>query len=306
MKVPRVTVFGAVAMDTRLECRGPVVPATSNPVAAGERPGGVGHNLATTLAGLGAAVTLASRIGADATGDALVAALDAAGIASHALSRSTARPTARYWAVIEPTGDLALGLADMAVLDELDSDMLAPAMAVAADAWLIDCNLPAAAIAHLLESPSRPPLVAVDTVSVAKAARLRAHLEQVDLLFTNEAEATALVGAADVERLRAAGARSVAMGRGAAGLDIASSAGLAHLPALPVVTRDVTGAGDALAAATLFALLAGLDLALAARVGRLAATAVLAGKPFSGMADLQGMAFAVDNQLHAELARLQS
>jgi pseudouridine kinase len=305
VRAPRVTVFGAVAMDTRLQSRGPVVPATSNPVAAGERPGGVGHNLATTLAGLGVAVTLASRIGADATGDALVAGLTAAGIATDAVTRSTTRPTARYWAVIEPTGELALGLADMAVLDELEPEILAPAMAVPADAWLVDCNLPAASIAHLLENPQRPTLVAVDTVSTAKAPRIAPHLARIDLLFTNEAEALALLGAAGAQALRAAGAATVVMSRGAHGLEIADAAGLRHLPALAVATRDVTGAGDALAAATLYALLAGFDLGLAARVGRLAATAVLMGRPLAGTADLRDLASALDNGLHEQLARLQ-
>ena len=305
MRAPRVTVFGAVAMDTRLECRAPVVPATSNPVAAGERPGGVGHNLAATLAGLGAAVTLASRIGTDAIGDALIAALTAAGIATHAVTRSTTRPTARYWAVIEPTGELALGLADMAVLDELEPEILAPAMAVPADAWLVDCNLPAASIVHLLENPQCPALVAVDTVSTAKAPRIAPHLARIDLLFTNEAEALALLGAAGAQALHTAGAATVVMSRGADGLEIADAGGMSHLPALPVATRDVTGAGDALAAATVYAVLAGFELELAARVGRLAATAVLIGRPLAGAADLRDLASALDNGLHAQLARLQ-
>jgi pseudouridine kinase len=300
-----VTVFGAVAMDVRLSARAPLVAGSSNPVMARETPGGVGRNLAMGLARLGARVRLASAVGDDLTGAVLLADLVAGGVDTGHVGRSREHATARYWAVLEPAGELAMGLADMAVLDALRPADLLPAAAASADAWLIDTNLPEPCLAWLLAREERPHIVAVDTVSVAKAPRLRAHLDRVDLLFTNEAEATALVGVDDAERLQAAGASTVVIGRGAAGLDIATAAGLSRLPALRVQALDVTGAGDALAAASLYALLAGLDLGLAARIGRLAATALLIGKPLSGMADLQEMAFAVDNELHAQLARLQ-
>jgi pseudouridine kinase len=310
---PRVTVFGAVAMDTRLASRAALVPATSNPVAASERPGGVGRNLAMTLAGLGATVTLASRIGADATGDALLAALAAGGIDTHAVTRSTIHPTARYWAVLESTGELALGLADMAVLDELEPVAIEPAMAAPADAWLVDCNLPTACIAHLLRSPRRPPLVAVDTVSTAKVPRIAADLARIDLLCTNAAEAGVLTGDGPREvlaaRLLAMGTGRVVMGLGAAGLVLADELGVERLAALPIAPRDVTGAGDALAAAVLFGLLAGLDLRVAARIGRLAAAAAIAkNAPVARGIDIAGLrhlARRYDWEADAELARLQ-
>ncbi len=300
-------------MDTRLESRAPLVPATSNPVTAGERPGGVGRNLAVTLASLGAEVTLASRIGADAAGDALVASLVAAGIAAHAVGRSLTRPTARYWAVLEPTGELALGLADMAVLDELEPVHLAPAMAAPADAWLVDCNLPAACLAHLLQSPHRPALVAVDTVSTAKVPRIAAHLAGIDLLCTNLVEAAILAGDGPPEtvaaRVRALGANRVVIGCGPAGLVAADASGCRRLDALPIAPRDVTGAGDALGAAVLFALLGGLDLLAAARIGRLAAAAAIAqnGSTAHGLdlSGLRALARRFDGEAHAQLARLQ-
>lgn len=314
MTAPRVTVFGAVAMDMRLDSRVPIRLGTSNPVIASERAGGVGHNMAVALAGLGAAVTLASRVGADAAGDALVAALAAAGVATHAVSRSAERPTARYWAVLEPSGELALGLADMAVMDELEPATLGPAVGAPADAWLLDCNLPATCIAHLLQSPKRPPLVAIDTVSTAKVPRIGRRLAGIDLLCTNAAEAAALVGdgspEALAERLLAMGARRLVIGLGADGLIVADAEGSQRLGALPIDPRDVTGAGDALAAAALHGLLAGLGLVAAARIGRLAAAAAIAKNGAVAcsvdIAGLRDLARRFDWEAHAELARLQS
>ena len=300
-----VTVFGAIALDVRLTAWAPLVPATSNPVRSRETPGGVGRNVALAMARLGARVTFASRIGDDAAGTALLAALDEQGIDTRHVSRTADAPTARYWAVLEPSGDLALGLADMAVLDSLEPTALDPATAVPAAAWFIDANLPEACIDHLLAHRGRPPLVAVDTVSMTKAAKLQGRLAAIDLLFTNAAEAAVLAGDADPGQLLAMGVKAVVMGAGAAGVVVADAAGTTRLAALPVQRADVTGAGDALAATTLVAHLAGLELPTAARLGRLAAAAVLEGSAAPTIPDLRDLAFRFDKGAHAEFARLQ-
>ena len=73
-----------------------------------------------------------------------------------------AHNTAEYVAAIEPTGDLALGLADMAILDALTSDVLASACPTIGRAALVfaDCNLPAAMLADLIARRRGPPPLA--------------------------------------------------------------------------------------------------------------------------------------------------
>lgn len=301
-----ITVFGAIALDCRLTARRPLVPATSNPAAARETPGGVARNIAAYLADLGADVRLASRLGEDAAGTALLHDLAQCQIESAHVARSRTAATARYWAVLEPSGELALGLADMAVLDEIEPRALDAAARLPAAAWFLDSNLPEACIDHLLGHSCRPELVAVDTVSVRKAGKLAGKLAAVDLLFTNAAEAAELVGAADASALLLAGAGAVVMGRGAGGLDIADASGCRHLPALASAAgvTDVTGAGDALAAATLWGRLSGLDLVTAARLGRLAAFVVITESASPALQHLHRLAAVVDNALHGELDRL--
>jgi pseudouridine kinase len=97
---------------------------------------------------------------------------------------------------------------------------------------------------------------------------------------------------------------AVVIGAGADGLVIADARGVTRLAALPVQRVDVTGAGDALAAATLVAYLAGLELEAAARLGRLAAAAVLEGLPAPTIRDLRELASRLDNAAYAQLARL--
>ena len=256
------------------------------------------------MARLGARVSLASRIGDDAAGAALLAELEGQGIDTRNVDRTADAPTARYWAVLEPTGELALGLADMAVLDAVMPADLEPAATTKAAAWFIDTNLPAACIDHLLHHPARPPLVALDTVSTAKAEKLRGRLAVVDLLFTNQAEAAMLTGVTDPLGLLAKGAKAVVMGAGAAGLVIADATGVSRLAALAIEKKDVTGAGDAQAAATLVAVLAGLELRDAARIGRLAAAAVLDGMSAPTIPDLRALASRLDSAAHEKFARL--
>ena len=167
MSPPNITVFGAIALDVRLTAHAPLVSTTSNPVISRKAPGGVGRNVAVAMARLGAMVTLASRIGDDAAGAALLADLAAWGIDRRHVARTRKASTARYWAVLEPTGELGLGLADMAVIDAIEPADLEPATTTPAAAWFIDTNLPAACIDHLLAHPARPALVALDTVSTA-------------------------------------------------------------------------------------------------------------------------------------------
>jgi pseudouridine kinase len=90
-------------------------------------------------------------------------------------------------------------------------------------------------------------------VSVAKAQRLPNDLETVDLLFLNEDEAG--VSFASIKS-----ARAVVVGRGANGVAIVEADAETTLPAAPCDPRDETGAGDALIAATIAALIEGRGL----------------------------------------------
>ena len=108
--------------------------------------------------------------------------------------------------------------------------------------------------------------------------RLPADLLGIDLLFINENEARALlaraapIAPADLAgELRKRGAASVVLTQGARGLVVADETGTTAYPALATAPRDVTGAGDALVAGTLFRLLSGEPLRDAVQTGLLLA-----------------------------------
>jgi pseudouridine kinase len=97
------------------------------------------------------------------------------------------------------------------------------------------------------------------------------------LLFLNLDEARAYLGEAEAspeeatERLRARGAERVILTLGEAGLVVTDRSGVHAIDAIDAKIMDATGAGDALIAATLVALLEGRSLTEAARLGTVAA-----------------------------------
>jgi pseudouridine kinase len=209
-----------------------------------------------------------SRVGRDAEGDAVLAHLAARSIDVSAVTRSESCPTASYTALLSPDGELAVALADMAVYDEISPDSIEAARPLLARCrlWFMDANLPRATIEHLLAMRPAGTRLAADAVSVPKAERLAGLLAGLDSLFVNADEATRLsgigIGSRDdaeraARRLAAEGVGTVFLSLGPQGSIAASGEDVVFLPPPAVKVRDVTGAGDALVAGTLFGLAAG-------------------------------------------------
>jgi pseudouridine kinase len=272
-------------MDRIYRAQDALRPGTSNPVTSGRTFGGVARNVAEGLARLGAKVALISAVGDDENGRAMAAHLAELGVNVGHVQVVPGRATAEYVAVIEPSGELTFGLADMAVFEALTPDAIAFARGALEAGALVfaDCNLPAGTLARLMAQRRTGvlPTLAMDAVSGPKAVRLPADLAGLDILFLNEDEASALLGRAlraedAAAALRVRGAASVVLTRGARGCLVADENGVALLPTVPVVAvSDVTGAGDALIAATLQRLAGGHDLLSAVRAGLVAAALTL-------------------------------
>jgi pseudouridine kinase len=276
VSAPTIACVGAAHLDRRGILHGPVVLGTSNPGAVFTDFGGVARNVAMNLASLECCVLLCSRVGNDEPGRQVLSQ----SIDTSLVSVSDRRPTASYTAVLEPNGELVLGLADMEVYEELTPAILMPALSRLQQAalWFIDANLPGDTIEWLLRAAGDIP-AAVDAVSVAKSQRLSPLIAGIRYLFCNLAQAGALSGgtfkdpAAASECLRRAGSESGIVSAGADGIAVYDATAIQTMPALAAKVRDVTGAGDALVAGALYGLSKHLDLFAAARLG-LAAAAI--------------------------------
>jgi pseudouridine kinase len=273
--VPTIACIGGAHWDRRGMLHAPLVLGTSNPGTVYTDLGGVARNVAQNLTRLGCRVLLCSRVGDDEAGrQVLSQPLD-----TSLVTVSSACPTASYTAILETTGELVAGLADMDVYDEMTPALLRSAVPRLREAslWFIDTNLPGDTIGWLLATAEVP--VAVDAISVAKSRRLLPLVPRIGYLFCNLAQAGALAGNGFTDLREAAhalvrlGATSGIVSAGPRGIAVYDGAGISVMPALPATPRDVTGAGDALVSGTLYGLSRHLDLRAAARLG-LAAAAI--------------------------------
>jgi pseudouridine kinase len=276
-------------LDRHLHLLAAAVPATSNPARASSSPGGVARNVAENLALLGVPVRLVSRVGNDEAGRELLTALTLRGVDVSGVSVAAGEATAQYVAVLDPGGDLVIGIAAMDVLDGIGPGDLDGSWPERGSWLLVDCNLPAPVLASALaraRSDGTP--LALEAVSTPKVVRLAAAggLTGVRVLFCNLDEARALAEAlhlgGDEEPARlatslvAAGAVAVVLTLGARGALAADATGVRTVPAVPARVVDVTGAGDALVAATVARLAAGAALDDAVRAGVAAAALTVA------------------------------
>ena len=288
---PAVVVIGGANMDVKARSAATLVPGTSNPGFGSMVPGGVGRNVAENLARLGTPTFLVAAVGRDVAGENLLARTAAAGVRLQHVHR-TDLPTGMYVALLGSDGELVAAVSDMGATGELGPEQVNPARDVIGTAGLVvlDGNLSPAALAHALDLASAGGVRTVlEPVSVPKAALLSPCITTDRPLFAltpNRDELTALTGlpartdrqlqtAADHLHERGVAHVWIRLGRRGSLLSTVS-AGATFLRAAPTTVEDVTGAGDAMLAAFCHAVLAGRDVADAARYGHAAAALTIA------------------------------
>jgi pseudouridine kinase len=287
-----VVCIGAANLDRKLRSLAPLTPATSNPASQTESFGGVARNIAENLVRLGAPVSLFTATGSDSSGAALLAHAQALGIDTGGALRVQGACSGAYTAVLDQNGELVMALADMALYDALTPTFIASRQARLASSALVvaDLNLPRESLEALTGIARRgdAPLVLV-AVSEPKMARLPRNLAGVRLLILNQGElavraghALATPGAIE-DAMRALlddGVQDLIVTRGADSVLYTNGGAIAQLAAAPVDgIVDVTGAGDAFAAAVCWSLLqddADGTLDLACRRGLRASALTLA------------------------------
>ena len=276
-----IVCLGAANLDRKLRSLAPLTMGTSNPARQDESFGGVARNIAENLARLAAPVSLITAVGEDSSGKALLDHAEALGIDTRGTLSVGGLCSGTYTAVLDERGEMMVALADMALYDALTPDFLARRQPQRACGALIvaDMNLPHDTLAMLLADAVRDavPLVIV-AVSQPKMARLPQNLHGARLLILNRGELETRVGTplkddadflAACKTVRAQGVQDLIVTLGGTGvIHTTAAGGITHLEAAPAHIVDVTGAGDAFAAAVCWSLFQGSeDLNLACRRG---------------------------------------
>ena len=274
-------VVGGVNVDISGTTQTAMLRGDSNPGRITVTPGGVGRNIAETLARLGQKVGLLSVLGEDANADLIRRSCVQAHID---LTETEAVPGARtgtYLCLNEPDGDVYAAVSDMDIYRHLSPALIERHLSAlnAASLVLIDANLPEETIAFLAERCEAP--LAADPVSVKKAGRLKSALPRLVTMKPNRREAALLTGvdtstmtgvAEAAQVLYARGVRHVFISLGSDGVYYEDGTSRGVQPCFPGRVLNTNGCGDAFIAAALIAWLEGQDTAGMARMGQAAAS----------------------------------
>ncbi len=282
-----VVVIGGANVDIEGRASSVLIAGDSNPGSVTRSPGGVARNIAANLARLGAPTRLYTALGDDPDGHWLEHHTREAGVDMSGTLWVTDAPTSAYLSILDHGGEMAVAINDMDILSHLGPEQVPVEALEQAAVVVVDANLEEATLARIFENAGDTP-VFVDPVSIAKATRVRPHLERIHTLTPNRAEAEALSGTeiTDQITLRDAaqhlldtGVARVVVTLGSEGVFHADAHGSGIIAGFRRRLASVTGAGDALMAGLVWAHLDGRSLAEAVRVGTDFAAKALAEPP---------------------------
>ncbi|MCS6906588.1 MAG: carbohydrate kinase family protein [Anaerolineales bacterium] len=284
-----VVVIGAAGVDIVGRLEGELHEGSSNPARIRITYGGVARNVAENLARLGQAVFLLTAVGQDEYGQRLVESARAAGVDTEYVIFCEDCLTGMYMGILNPKAEILFALDSMEVTRNLTPAYVrkhAPLFKKASFVF-IDMNLPSETIRTVFSLAKRYRVpVCADPTSMYLAPRLLPYLAQTFLITPNFSEACLLAQQPEkppsppqalliAKALVSQGVSVVIITLAEQGLCYASSETNGHIPAIQTEILDPTGAGDALTAAVLFALLNEMPLDEAVRLGVSAATLTL-------------------------------
>jgi len=264
-ETPFVAVIGGANIDIHGRSNQRLRRKDSNPGTVQVSAGGVARNVAENLARLGVDCRLISAIGTDHHGQMLMQLSREAGIDMQYVHEIASAPTSTYLSVLDDTGDMQVAIADMSIIDRLSVERLHPheKMLQQSSLIILDANLPDDALAWLGNTFIDTPIFA-DTVSAAKAARLKPYLSSIHTLKTGTIEIEALMGAEArtrpqlqklARRIHDEGVERLFVTRGRQGVFYSTNEelGMQKPTSDKRKVRNAGGAGDAFLAALAFA-----------------------------------------------------
>ncbi len=268
-----------------------------------ESSGGSAANTCAVAAGLGARVAFLGKVADDELGEVFRHDITAAGVHYPTAPLLGAAPTARCLIVVTPdaqrTMSTYLGACAGFEPADLDEALIAESRVTYLEGYLFDPPLAQAAFlraAELAHAAGRQVALSLSDafcVDRHRALFLDFVREHTDILFANEAEICSLYEENAFEAAAARVAQDVglaALTRSQAGSVVLRGQERVAVPAEPARVIDTTGAGDAYAAGFLAAHVREFGLHSCARLGSLAAAAVIGEFGARPHADLRPLA----------------
>ncbi|MGB9668947.1 MAG: carbohydrate kinase family protein [Anaerolineales bacterium] len=284
-----VLVIGAAGVDIVGRLQGTKFEHGSNPAYIRTSFGGVARNVAENLARLGQEVIFIGTVGNDIYADQLLKTICSAGVNTDYVIRLDNQSTGMYIGVYNPATELLFALDNMEICKLITPEYIRGNESLIKNAACIfvDMNLSQETLRTIFTLAKRYHLaVCADTTSPHLAHKLIPYLPYLYLITPNAAEASALLELSQkitsrkqallsAKALVSRGVDIVIITLGEHGLCYATSETSGYIPAIQTTIADPTGAGDALTAAVLFALLNDIPLDDSVRLGVSAATLTL-------------------------------
>jgi len=254
----QVVVIGAANIDIITKSKTAIIPGDSNPAEIKLKAGGVARNIAAMLALRKVDVDLITAVGNDPFGNLLRESCAGIGINTDAWIEKSNASTGVYLAALDNSGELYAGFNATTAPETIRTAELTKHRnrIKEADLLILDLNLSEKILTLAIELRNERPVM-VDAVSVAKAPRIKSLLDKIDILKLNRLEAEALTGISlDTKQrvkqaaytLVSSGVKRVFITMGMAGVCAVDDNNAIFVPAIPIVVKDVTGAGDAFSA----------------------------------------------------------
>jgi fructokinase len=271
-----------------------------------ESSGGSAANTCAVAAALGARVAYFGKVATDQLGGVFAHDMRASGVHFPSRPLQGGPPTARCLILVTPDGQRTMNtfLGACVTLDESDVDetLVAQASVTYLEGYLFDppaaqaAFRKAAAAAHAAGRQVALSLSDAFCVNRHRAAFRALVANDVDILFANESEITALYEENTFEGAAEAARRDVSMAaltRSEAGSVILRGGETVEVAAERVRLVDSTGAGDAYAAGFLVGYTAGRSLPVCGRMGSVAAAEVISHYGARPEADLKRLVAAL-------------
>jgi sugar/nucleoside kinase (ribokinase family) len=247
---------------------------------------GTAAGTALTFAKLGAAVRSAGAIGIDPAGDMLLSLLSGAGIDTSLVVRKPDVPTSMSVLPIRPNGErpsLHLLGANLAYsLDDVDWDAVAATDHLhLGGTEMLGPDFATRILKHAKENGVTTSVDLIAPGGMGTFDLIAPAMAYTDFLLPNEDQVLGFTGAADLaagcRRLLDAGARLLAITRGADGAVVVDREGTQQVPAFAIDVVDTTGCGDAFSAGFVYGISTGRAPRDAAVLGNAVAALVAQG-----------------------------
>ncbi len=265
-----VTVIGGANIDIQGFPQDNLKLNDSNPGNVKISLGGVGRNISENLVKIGVPTKLITAIGNDAYGNNIIGECKISGIdIEHSLILKNMQ-TSTYLSVLDEKGDMKVAIADMDIIDELDSDHIRKKFHIikGSKAIVLDTNLKKDLIEYLVTNFKDLDFM-IDPVSTAKAKKIKDIIGRFHTIKPNKLEAEMMTGIkidteGDIKKAIKyfihSGVKRVFISLGKKGVFYGDEEKIEYLPAPNIKVINATGAGDAFMAGLVYGYVNNLSL----------------------------------------------